>query len=108
MAGKVIPLGQMPEEYKRPHDGARFSPTATCVTCHHQYGAGRPQCPACGTVQPKKWKKEPRVAREKKAKRVRPDACALCLRGHPEERCNRCNKPCHKHCLRIHTVLVHA
>lgn len=85
-----------------------------CKMCHHEYGAWRPQCTACGTPTPRvEPLNTPRVAerrvREEPVTRERRCAtiCAFCKCRGAKDKCDDCGELIHPFCRHLHKEAAH-
>lgn len=80
-----------------------------CVMCHHEYGAWRPQCTACGHPTPREpapriTPTEKRIRREVavRVKRACATLCAFCQCRGAKDHCDECNALIHPFCRHLH------
>lgn len=85
-----------------------------CKMCHHEYGAWRPQCTACGTPTPRPEplntpRVEKRIQREvaTRVKRVCATMCAFCLCRGAHDKCDTCGALIHSFCRHLHNDAAH-
>lgn len=88
-----------------------------CKMCHHEYGAWRPQCTACGTPTPKPEtlntprmvEREKRIRREvtTRVKRECATLCSFCKCRGAKEKCDECGGLVHSFCRHLHKEQSH-